>query len=122
VAPNPFKAFSQIVTGLWEFAHEFDPTAYLPEWLLRLTIYALPAALMADEPKDQIEGALIMMGWGIIWSLLGPFATALWVLAWSPFLLIGILRLSDAGDNAWDSATGWMPGVSADGSYSTRSK
>jgi len=118
VAMAPF----QILVGLWEFVFEFDFRAYIPDWLLRLTLWAFPNAVAGEEPKDQLEGVLIVMGWGIFASIIGPWGTAFWMLLWSPFLFIALFRLSDVGNSIWKDATGSLPGLSGDGSYSTRKR
>jgi len=114
----------QIYSGVrklfsWSFVGDI-----VPDWLLRITVEAVPNALAGDEPEDQIEGAVVMVGWSIFTSLFTGFTTAVIAFFWAIFLLIGILRFSDVGSGAWDRATSTLapslPGRGSDGSYGRR--
>lgn len=120
----PFEALrqvGQILSGLWNYVREdFALDTFIPEWFLRLTVYAIPNALIGQSPEEQIEGSLILIGWSIATSVFTGFVTAFFVFFWAIFLLIGILRLSDWGSSAWSRTTSVsLPGKGSGGRYST---
>lgn len=114
----------QIVAGLRELFSWSFVDDVVPDWFLRITVEALPMALAADEPKDQIEGSVILIGWALATSLVTGLATAVFVAVWGVFLLIGIARLSDAGSGTWDTVTSFLspslPGRDSDGHFGRR--
>lgn len=118
------KQMGQMAGGIWTYATEdFDLDAFVPEWIQRITIDALPKAVAGDDPEDQIEGALILIGWSIATSLFSGFITVGFVFFWGIFLVIGIARYSDWGSAAWNRATSpSLPGRGSDGSYRTRGR
>lgn len=117
------KQFAQIVGGLWKYATEdFSIDTFIPEWLLRLTLYAIPNALFGDTPQDQIEGSVILIGWSIATSVFTGFVTAVFVLFWGVFLIIGIVRFSDWGSAAWSKTSSLTPGKGSGGRYETRGR
>ncbi|WP_276257228.1 hypothetical protein [Halomontanus rarus] len=117
------KQFGQIFSGLWSFVREAKLETFVPEWLLRLTVHAIPKALWGDTPEDQIEGSIILIGWSIATSLFTGFLTAGFVLFWGLFLMIGIVRFSDWGSSTWSRVTSpSLPGKGSGGSYKTRRK
>lgn len=103
----------------WSFAKDL-----IPDWILKITVLAIPEALWGETPKKQIHGSIILIGWSIVTSLFTGWLTLGFVLFWSIFLFIGILRFSSAGAGVWDSVTsilgGGLPGRGSDGSYSRR--
>lgn len=118
------RQVGQIVSGLWRYVRrDFDLETFIPEWFLRLTLYAIPNALFGSTPQDQIEGSVILIGWSIATSLFTGFLTAGFVVFWSVFLFIGIVRFSDWGSSAWGRVTSpSLPGKGRGGQYSTRRK
>lgn len=114
----------QIVTGLWSYVREdFRLDTFIPDWLLRITVYAIPAAVLGDTPEEQIEGSIILIGWSIATSLFTGFLTAGFVAFWSVFLFIGLVRFSDWGSAAWNRTTSVsLPGRGSQGRYTTRKR
>ncbi|MDS0280088.1 hypothetical protein NDI85_20080 [Halomicroarcula sp. S1AR25-4] len=119
-----WKQSKQIAGGIrdllsWEFVSDL-----VPDWLLRITVEAVPKALYGDTPEDQIEGSVILIGWTIGTSLIWGWFTVAFVLFWGAFLTIGILRFSDIGSGAWEKTTSLLspslPGRGGDGSYGRR--
>lgn len=115
---------SQIARGVWSLFSWSLVRDLVPDWILKLTVEAIPKALAGDEPRDQIEGSIILIGWSIATSLFTGGVTLVFVLLWGVFLTIGVLRFSDAGTQAWDKATSAgmpsLPGRDSDGSYGRR--
>ncbi|WP_247005185.1 hypothetical protein [Halosolutus gelatinilyticus] len=115
------RQVGQIASGLWSFVRTVRLETFIPEWLLRLTIYAIPKAIAGKTPEDQIEGSIILIGWSIATSLFTGFLTIGFVLFWGIFLGIGIVRFSDWGSAAWDRKPSIsLPGKGSDGRYKTR--
>lgn len=118
------KQFGQMYRGLrrlvnWSFAKDL-----VPDWILKLTVEAIPDALWGDTPRDQIHGSIILMGWGIFTSAFTGGATIFFVWFWSLFFWVGVIRFSSAGSSAWDKLSALtspsLPGRGSDGSYSRR--
>lgn len=114
----------QIISGLWSYVrNDFQLETFIPEWFLRLTIYAIPNALFGKTPQDQIEGSVILIGWSIATSVFTGFVTVFFVFFWGFFLLIGIIRFSDWGSSAWSRSTSIsLPGKGRGGRYRTRKR
>lgn len=118
------KAPIQIYAGLRDLFSWSFVEGLVPEWFLRITIEAVPKAFWGETGQDQIEGAIILIGWSIATSLFTGGVTVVFVGFFAIFLVIGIWRLSDFGEGAWDSVTGLgtssLPGVGKGGRYRRR--
>lgn len=103
----------------WTFARDI-----IPDWILKITVEAIPDAFWGDTPREQIRGSIILIGWSIATSLFTGGVTAVFVIFFSIFLAIGIVRFSSVGSGAWDSLTSFttpsLPGRGDDGSYGRR--
>ncbi|WP_135306364.1 hypothetical protein [Haloarcula amylovorans] len=119
-----WRQVSQIASGLRSLFSWSLVKGIVPDWILKITVEAIPKALYGDDPQDQIEGSIILIGWSIATSLFTGGITLAFVLFWGVFLTIGVLRFSDAGSGAWDKTTSLfspsLPGRGGDGSYGRR--
>jgi hypothetical protein len=118
------QQFGQIASGLWKYIREdAELSTFIPEWVLRLTVHAIPKAIAGETPQDQIEGSIILIGWSIATSLFTGGTTAVFVLFWGFFLFWGTARFSDWGEAAWSRGTSVsMPGKDSAGRYRTRGR
>ncbi|QIO25432.1 hypothetical protein [Haloarcula sp. JP-L23] len=118
------KQLGQMYRGvrkLWSWSFLRD---LVPDWILKLTVEAVPDALWGETPRDQINGSIILMGWGIATSAFTGGATVAFVWFWSIFFWIGVIRFSSAGSSAWKKLTSVgrpsLPGRDGDGRYGRR--
>ncbi len=95
------KDIKQIASGAKDYAREGTLTAEIGNWFYSVTVEAANNALSAEDPDDQVTGAIIMILWSIGTSLFTGLVTVGFVLFWSIFLFIGVSRWSDDGDRAW---------------------
>lgn len=120
------RQVGQMASGLWKYVtREAELETFVPAWFLRITLHAIPKAIAGDEPQDQIEGSIILIGWSIATSLFTGGATVVFVVFWAFFLFWGVFRFSEWGESAWSSATsvtGSLPGKSSTGKYRTRGR
>ncbi|WP_135823081.1 hypothetical protein [Halostella litorea] len=106
------RTLGQIATGAKDYALEGTLTAEIGNFLYSVTVTAAINALTADDPDDQVTGALIMIWWSFWTSLFTGFVTAVFILFWLGFLFWGVFRWSDAGDQAWNRITpDWSPSL-----------
>lgn len=121
-----FRQLGQMRSGLWRYAtEEAELETFIPEWFLRITVYAIPNAIAGETPGKQIEGSIILMGWGIFTSAFTGGATIVFVWFWSLFFWMGVFRYSDWGSSLWQkttSASASLPGRGSNGSYRTRGR
>lgn len=100
------KQAGQIAGGIWKYVtRDAELSTFVPDWLLKLTIEAIPKAFAGDTPQDQIEGSIILIGWSIATSLFTGGVTLFFVLVFGFFLMIGLFRFSDWGSSAWDKVS-----------------
>ncbi|WP_323677613.1 hypothetical protein [Halorubellus sp. PRR65] len=123
------KDLAQIKDGLLDFDLEGKLLGRIRKVLYSATLGAALDALGAEDPDDQITGAVIMIAWSFGTSLItGPFAVALMAF-WTMFLAMGVFRYSDDGERAW-TKVGKRTDISIPGSgllsrpkeYATRSR
>lgn len=118
------KQFGQMYRGVRSLVSREFVRDLVPDWILKLTVEAVPNALWGETPRDQIHGSIILMGWGIATSAFTGGATVVFVWFWSLFFWIGVIRYSDLGSGAWDKLTSVtrpeLPGRGSDGSYGRR--
>ena len=117
--------FGQMFRGVVGYAKGAELESFIPEWILKLTLYAIPHALWGETPAEQIEGSIILMGWGVFTSAFTGGATIVFVWFWSLFFWVGVLRYSDWGSSFWTNLTSFSfsrPGIGRDGSYKTRGR
>lgn len=120
------RQFRQIYDGVSNYVtNEAELDTFIPEWFLKLTVHAIPNALCGETPAKQIEGSVILMGWGFFTSAFTGGATIVFVWFWSLFFWAGLIRYSDWGSAAWEKTTSAsisLPGRGSDGSYRTRGR
>ncbi|SDL08939.1 hypothetical protein [Natronorubrum texcoconense] len=110
-----------ILKNARQYANKASLDDFVPEWLLRYTIYAPPNAILGETPEKQVEGSIIMMIWSVKTGLFTGGVTAIFVFFWGIFLMIGVLRWSDWFGSRYDTARSTLiPGMGGNGSYKIR--
>jgi len=110
-----------IINNARQFVSEQSPDNFIPEWILDLTIRAVPRAFGFGTADEQVESSIILIGWSIATSLFSGGVTLVFVIFWGFWLTIGILRWSDWVGEKYDSVrSGSLPGMGSNGSYRIR--
>lgn len=110
-----------IIQNARRYIDDQSLTTFIPDWLLDLTVRALPRALGFGTPDEQVTGAIVLIGWSIATGVFTGGVTVIFVAFWSFWLMIGILRWSDWFSKRYDSArSSAIPGLGANGRYKIR--
>lgn len=110
-----------IIDNARQYVRDQSPDNFLPDWLLDLTVRAIPRAFGLGTPEEQVTSSIILIGWSIGTSLFTGGVTAVFVIFWLFWLAIGVLRWSEWFGDKYDSIrSGSLPGMGSNGRYGIR--